>query len=421
MLQISLPMTLLSQLKMKLFPYPTKGLHRKQLLCAHRALSSKLSSKLLSTLFVGSALLSTSVLADSASTVETTKTLPSESYDISTLATELTSPWSMVQLPDNTWLVTERDGHVVVVNGERQSRVKVAFDGLYHAGQGGLLDIVVAPDFDDSKAVFFTYAQGDLNANRLVVAKAIFDGAGFSTPEIIYQVATDKGTPQHYAGRALILPDNTMLFASGDGFDYREQAQVKTSQLGKLLRINLDGSIPQDNPFADDENAITRALYSMGHRNTQGLIYDTDSQQIVSHEHGPAGGDELNYITAGANYGWPVITYGKDYSQARISPFTQYPGMKLPSVDWTPSIAPSGMAYYATNHQQFASLQQQALVTTLVDRKLYAVNLSDGKFTQSHVFPDIAGRLRDVYVTKSGAIAVLTDGAEAKLLLISAK
>ncbi|REL27730.1 PQQ-dependent sugar dehydrogenase [Thalassotalea euphylliae] len=403
---------------MKLFSYPTKGLHRKQFLSAHTGASLGV---LLSALLAVSSLWSTSALAETAPSVEAAQTLPTEAYAITTIATELKSPWSMVQLPDNTWLITERDGHVVVVKGESQARVKVAFDGLYHAGQGGLLDIVLAPDFNASKAVFFTYAQGELNANRLVIAKAIFDGTGFSTPEIIYQVATDKGTPQHYAGRALILPDNTMLFASGDGFDYREQAQVKTSQLGKLLRINLDGSIPQDNPFANDQNTATRALYSIGHRNTQGLIYDTDRQQIVSHEHGPAGGDELNYIIAGANYGWPVITYGKDYSQARISPFTQYPGMKLPSVDWTPSIAPSGMAYYASSHKPFASLQQQTLISTLVDRKLYAVNLSDGKFTQSHVFPDIAGRLRDVYVAESGAIAVLTDGAEATLLLISAK
>lgn len=199
----------------------------------------------------------------------------------------------------------------------------------------------------------FTYAQGELAANRLVIAKAVFDGDKFSSPTIVYKVATDKNTPQHYAGRALFLPDGSLLFSSGDGFDFREQAQVLTSQLGKLLRINADGSIPEDNPFENEQNKAAQAVYSLGHRNTQGLVYDYDSKMIVSHEHGPAGGDELNYISAGKNYGWPVITYGKDYSQARISPFTDYQGMEKPVIDWTPSIAPSGMAYYGSVQQQF--------------------------------------------------------------------
>lgn len=345
--------------------------------------------------------------------------LPKEKYSTKTLATELKSPWSMIELPDGTWLITERDGHVVIINDQAQSRTKLALDGLYVAGQGGLLDIVLSPDYSESKDIIFTYAQGSLKANRLVIAKASFDGSSFSQPEIIYQVTTDKGTPQHYAGRALVLADNTLLFSSGDGFDYREQAQVITSQLGKILRINLDGSTPKDNPFIDHESSTARAVFSMGHRNPQGLVYDYDSEQIVSHEHGPAGGDELNYLVAGTNYGWPVITYGKDYSQARISPFTEYAGMKKPSVDWTPSIAPSGMAYYGSKQHSFSSLQKHVLITTLVDKKLYAVNLADSEFTQSHVFPEVSGRLRDVLVTQEGHIAILSDGKNAKLQLIT--
>ncbi len=347
--------------------------------------------------------------------------LPVEEYRTTTLATELQSPWSMVELPDGTWLITERDGHVVIIKNKEQFRVKLDLDGLYVAGQGGLLDVVLSPDYSESKDVIFTYAQGELKANRLVIAKATFNGSNFSQPEIIYQVAKDKGTPQHYAGRALVLPDNTLLFSSGDGFDYREQAQVITSQLGKILRINLDGSMPKDNPFIDHESQAARAVFSIGHRNPQGLVYDYDSQQIVSHEHGPAGGDELNYLTAGTNYGWPVITYGKDYSQARISPFSEYAGMKKPSVDWTPSIAPSGMAYYGSKQNAFSSLQKHVLVTTLVDKKLYAVDLANGEFTQSSIFPEVSGRLRNVWVTKQGDIAVLTDGKDGKLLLLTAK
>ncbi|QDP00933.1 PQQ-dependent sugar dehydrogenase [Thalassotalea sp. PS06] len=386
----------LSQLNVKFFSYPNKGLQLKQFIP-----------------FIALSIFTTfSLNAHSA--------LPDEDYLITPVASELQSPWSMVALPDGTWLITERDGHVVIAKGPEQSRVNLNLDGLYVAGQGGLLDILLSPDFTESNEVIFTYAQGELKANRLVIAKATFDGGKFSKPEIIYQVATDKGTPQHYAGRALILPDNTLLFTSGDGFDYREQAQVPSSQLGKVLRINLDGSIPKDNPFIDDENPTAHAVFSIGHRNTQGLIYDYDSKQIVSHEHGPAGGDELNYLTPGTNYGWPVITYGKDYSQARISPFTEYDGMQKPVVDWTPSIAPSGMAYYGSADNGFASLQEHALITTLVDRKLYAVDLANGKFSQYQVFPEVTGRLRDVLVTEDGNVAVLTDGKDAKLLLIEA-
>ncbi|OUS69649.1 dehydrogenase [Pseudoalteromonas sp. A601] len=387
----------LSQIKIKPFTYTSKGLRRRQCICCFTALWS----------------LSLPVNANFP--------LPAEQYNTNTLATQLQSPWSMVELPNGTWLITERDGHVVIVKDNAQTRVKLALDGLYVAGQGGLLDIVLSPDYSQSNEIIFTYAQGEADANRVVIAKAIFDGTDFSKPEIIYQVATDKDTPQHYAGRALVLPDNTLLFSSGDGFDHREQAQITTSQLGKVLRINLDGSLPSDNPYIEHENLAARAIYSIGHRNTQGLVYDYDTQQIVSHEHGPAGGDELNYLTAGTNYGWPVITYGNDYSQARISPFREYAGMKKPTIDWTPSIAPSGMAYYGSKQNAFPALQKHVLITTLVDKKLYAVDLEDGEFTQTHVFPEAAGRLRDVLVTAKGNVAVLTDGKEAKLLLVTPK
>ncbi|WP_413401808.1 PQQ-dependent sugar dehydrogenase [Pseudoalteromonas sp. KJ71-7] len=385
----------LSQLKIKLFPYTSKGLQCKQFL---RCIT----------------LLSLLVFSCNASAE-----LPTQQYTASTLAADLNSPWSMVKLPNDTWLVTERDGHVVIIKNNQQTRVKLDFEGLYVAGQGGLLDIVLSPNYSESKELIFTYAQGDLDANRLVVAKARFDGAQFSTPKIIYKVATDKDTPQHYSGRALVLPDNSLLFSSGDGFDYREQAQVITSQLGKVLRINLNSTIPSDNPFIKHKNPNAHAIYSFGHRNLQGLVYDYDTKQIVSHEHGPAGGDELNYLTAGTNYGWPVITNGNDYSQARISPFRGYPGMTKPVVDWTPSIAPSGMVYYGTKHTAFPSLQRHVLITTLVDKKLYSVNLANGEFTQSHIFPEAKGRLRDVFVTAEGNVAILTDGKEAKLMLVT--
>jgi glucose/arabinose dehydrogenase len=385
----------LSQLKAKVFCYPIKGLLRKQILTYFSLFGFVLISSLAHA------------------------TLPKESYSISTIGSNLTSPWSMVELPDGTWLVTERDGHVTVIKGANQLRMKLTLDALYVAGQGGLLDVALPPNYQQSKEVLFSYAQGKLRANRLVLVKAKFNGSGFSKPEVIYQVKTDKKTPQHYAGRILVLPDNSVLLSSGDGFDHREQAQVVSSQLGKILRVNLDGTLPLDNPFSKHQDEVARAVFTLGHRNPQGLVFDKDKQRIISHEHGPAGGDEINILVAGNNYGWPVITFGKDYSQARISPFTDYPGMQKPKVNWTPSIAPSGMAYYGTKTLGFESLQGHVLVTALVDRKLYALKVSDDSFIQTQVFPEITGRLRDVLVTKQGHIAVLTDGKDAKLLLIT--
>lgn len=352
--------------------------------------------------------------------VSASNLLPSESYQVTKVATELNSPWSMVELPNGTWIVTERDGHVVIIKGSKQTRIKLPLVNLYVAGQGGLLDVVLAPDFAQSKQVFFTYAQGELEANRLLVVSATFDGQSFSNLTTVYKVQTDKGTPQHYAGRLLVLPDNSLLLTSGDGFDYREQAQVLTSQLGKILRFNMNGSIPSDNPFVNHSQDSAKVVFSLGHRNPQGLVYDYDRQQIIGHEHGPAGGDELNIINAGKNYGWPVITFGRDYSRARISPFIEYKGMLKPNVDWTPSIAPSGMAYYGTHQKAFPSLHQHVLVTTLVDKKVYAINVADGQFTQSHILPEVSGRLRDVLVTKDGEIAILSDGQQAQLMLVSA-
>ena len=345
--------------------------------------------------------------------------LPEESYSQTIVASELNSPWSMVSLPSGIWLITERDGHVVVIDSGEQTRINLGLDELFVAGQGGLLDIVLSPDFAQTGQIFVSYAQGNADANRLAVASLLFDGNSFSKPKVIFATTPDKSTPVHYAGRLLFMPDSTLLIASGDGFDYREKAQVKSNQLGKLLRINLDGTIPEDNPFVAMPETSAHAVYSYGHRNPQGLIIDSDTLRLFSHEHGPAGGDELNLIMPGVNYGWPAVTLGKDYTGARISPFTEYHGMQKPMVNWTPSIAPSGMAYYAGEETAFPSLQKHALVTTLVDKVLYAIDLNNNQYTQQKAFADITGRLRDVVVTASGEVALLTDGAQAQLILLA--
>ncbi|MCW8109415.1 PQQ-dependent sugar dehydrogenase [Alteromonas ponticola] len=332
---------------------------------------------------------------------------------ISPIADKLHRPWSMVQLPDEGWLITLRGGQLVKVSaeGEKQTKIDLNLPGLFAESQGGLLDFALAQDYALSGTVLLTYSQGNKDANRLVVARAKFINDTLSDLKIILKVTPDKDTPVHYGGRLLALPDGTWLVTSGDGFDYREQAQVKDSLLGKVLHFREDGSAPQDPPFS-----TSPLVFTLGHRNPQALIYDERTGNIVSHEHGPDGGDEINILTKGKNYGWPVTTYGKDYSGARISPFETYPGMEQPAVNWTPSIAPSGMALY--RGEQFAELEGKMLVTTLKDQSLYAVDLEAQPPTSTKIFPQLKQRLRDVKIDNKGAIVILTDGANAQLLKI---
>ncbi len=343
-------------------------------------------------------------------------------YQLETIGTGLNSPWSMVEISEGEWLVTERDGHIVHISEQGQTRHDIGLKPLYVKSQGGLLDIIKGSDFAENGTLYLSYAKGDEDENRIAVASAQFQDGKFSNVKSIFEINDVKNTAVHYAGRLLLLPDNTLMLTSGDGYDFREEAQKMSSQIGKILRINTDGSIPSDNPFVAEEDANTHAIYSLGHRNPQGLVYDTVEQRIFSHEHGPAGGDELNIIKPKLNYGWPIITYGKDYSGAMITPFTEYEGMQQPIINWTPSLAPSGMAfYYSEQEAAFPQLQQHLLVTTLVDRQLYAVDTRSDAFTQYALFDEVTGRLRDVVMAASGNVAILTDGDGASLLLVSPK
>ena len=324
----------------------------------------------------------------------------------------LKRPWALVALPDNQFIVTEKHGALVVVdeNGEAE-RHQQALPELYSEGQGGLLDLALTQDYYTSGRVLVSYTRGTSDSNQLVVVSAILDNGVLKDIEQILAVTPTKDTPVHFGGRLAVLDDGTWLVTTGDGFDYREQAQVKTSQLGKILHFREDGSAPQSPPFPDSPY-----VYSLGHRNTQGLVIK--GNQIIAHEHGPAGGDEINLIEEGENYGWPVATMGDDYSGARISPFRTYTGMISPVVNWTPSVAPSGMIDYSG--EQFPSLDGKLLVTTLKEKALLAVDLRVSPPVKEHIFSDISQRLRDVNVTDNGGVLLLTDGEEATILKVSA-
>ena len=284
------------------------------------------------------------------------------SLHIETLAEGLVNPWSMAFLPDGSMLVTERDGKLRVIrNGALVAEPVSGVPATYVKSQGGLFDILLHPDFAANRTLFLSYAA--------------------------------------------LLGDRTMLITIGDGFNYREKAQDLSNGLGKIVRVNLDGSIPADNPFADKEGA-RREIYSFGHRNEQGLAVDPADGTIYETEHGPMGGDELNIIEAGANYGWPLATYGLDYSGAQITPFTEYEGSKQPVKYWVPSIGPSGLAIYQGD--LFPGWKGDLLVGALAKTALHRLDMEDGKVVGEERYLD-GERIRDVREGPDGAIYVTTE------------
>ena len=282
---------------------------------------------------------------------------------------------------------------------------------VFSQRQGGLFDVVLHPDFSNNQTIFLSYAAGSDDSNRTTVARAVFDRNSLKDVAVIFEVSPSKRGGGHFGGRMAFLADGTLLLTVGEGYTLREDAQKTESQLGKLLRMTEDGEAPSDNPFAD-----APYVYSYGHRNPQGLIVDASSQAIWMTEHGPKGGDELNRIEPGKNYGWPAITYGVDYSGAIISPFTEAPNMEQPVTYWVPSIATSGLALYTSS--AIPSLTGKLLVGGLKAKKVVAVDVSGDSAVLSEPFPDLEGRVRDVRALSDGSVAVI-DEAGGKVIRVS--
>ncbi|MEE4246789.1 MAG: PQQ-dependent sugar dehydrogenase [Kangiellaceae bacterium] len=326
-------------------------------------------------------------------------------------------PWSIAFLPDNQLLVTQKNGALKRITSNGEITVIKNVPEVYFQSQAGLFDVVVHPGYSNNNLIFLAYAIGDMSSNTLRVISAQLAGDQLTNIKVLTEVEPYKDTPVHYGGRMALLPDNTLLITTGDGFDYREKAQKLDTGLGKVLRINLDGSAPSDNPFAKLSGA-NNTIWTYGHRNPQGLLYDPVRKQAFLHEHGPAGGDEINLLEPGNNYGWPVITHGKDYSGARISPFEQYPDMQQPLLHWTPSIAPSGFAVYYGD--KFPQMVGDFLVGALKTRELRWVKMEGNKVIgQQTLLADLDARIRDVRVSPDGYIYLVTDGEGGKVMRLS--
>lgn len=339
-------------------------------------------------------------------------------YHIETLTQGLEHPWSMAFLPDGRMLVTERPGRlrIIAADGKLQEQAVSGLPEIFATSQAGLFEVALDPEFSSNQRIFISYSYGDRDANNTRLASARLVDNQLQDVKTIFTALPAKAGTAHYGGRIAFLPDNSLLLTLGDGFDYREEAQNLSNHLGKIIRINRDGSVPADNPFVDVKDAAPE-IYSYGHRNVQGIIYVPQLKRIYSHEHGPRGGDELNLIKPGVNYGWPLITYGVDYNGAQISPYTELAGLEQPLLHWTPSVAPSGLMVY--NGTRFKYWQGDFFASTLAEKSVRRIRMKNGMLAgQEVLFEELDERIRAVYSAPDGYIYLLTDSSEGRVLKV---
>jgi aldose sugar dehydrogenase len=341
-----------------------------------------------------------------------------EDFRIETVAGGLENPWSLAFLPDGRMLVTEHAGRLRIIdNGALLPQAVSGVPQAYVSSQAGLFHVLPAQDFADTGMIYLSLAAGTHRANSLLVVRGRLQGNALVDVEEIFRAQPLRSTPVHYGGRMLWLPDGSLLVSYGDGFDYREDAQRLTNHTGSVFRINADGSAPADNPFINNP-AARPEIFSFGHRNVQGLAYDPVTRRIWQHEHGPRGGDELNILESGVNYGWPIVAHAVNYSGARVTPFSELPGVRNPVHIWQSAIAPGGLAVY--RGALFSQWNGNLLVAGLGSRAIHRLVIENERVvSEQRLFESLNQRMRDVNVGPDGAIYVLTDDSNGAVLRIT--
>jgi aldose sugar dehydrogenase len=329
-----------------------------------------------------------------------------------TIAKGLDNPWSLAFLPNEEgFLITEKPGNLKLLKDGKLSTIE-GVPKAFVEGEAGLLDIALDPDFATTRRIFLSFNEGDNRANRVAIFSAQLQGKSLSGGEIIFRTATEDIGSGHSASKLAFLPDKTLLLTRGDGFERRNDAQNPARGTGKVFRINRDGSVPIDNPRF---KSGVPGLFSLGHRNIEGLVVDSNSGAVWATEHGPKGGDELNLIKAGSNYGWPRATYGFHDDGTAVSTIQDAPDIADPVLVWTPSIAPSGLAVISGD--KFPEWRGDLLAGALAGRQLRRIRIKNGVvMLQEVLLYREESRLRDVRVATDGNIYILTDGDYGKLI-----
>lgn len=343
------------------------------------------------------------------------------SVNVQRVAGPLEHPWSVAVLPDGAMLVTERPGRLrLVVDDELQPEPVAGVPDVRAGGQGGLLDVVLDPDFAGNRMIYLAYSEAGEGGAGTAVARGRLtrDGgtARLDDVEVIFRQVPKVGGTSHFGARLVFSPDGKLFIGLGDR-QQRERAQDLSTTIGKLVRVNADGSVPDDNPFVGQEGALPE-IWSYGHRNIQAAALDPTTSDIVAIEHGARGGDEINYPEVGKNYGWPVITHGVDYSGEPIGVGKAAEGMEQPIYQWTPSIAPSGMAYYTGT--AFPEWNGDLFVGALRGQMLVRLDVEDGRVvSEERMLENTLGRIRDVRQGPDGSLLILTDAGDGALWRLS--
>lgn len=329
-------------------------------------------------------------------------------YTTELVVSDLTIPWGMTFLPDGSMLITEKSGELIHFKDGIKTNIEGVPD-VYLRGQGGFLDIELHPDYENNGWIYMTHAssEGEEEGGNTALIRAKLNGTSLVEIEQLYKAGPNSKKGQHWGSRIEFDDEDYLYFSIGDRGNRDENPQDITRDCGKIYRLNDDGTIPENNPFVDVENAKT-AIFSYGHRNPQGMAKNPFTGAIWVNEHGPKGGDEINVVEKGKNFGWPVISYGINYNGTSFTDITEKEGMEQPLFYWVPSIAPSGMAIVSSD--TYPDWEGNVLVGALKFKYLERLILEDNKVVKREkLFEDI-GRVRNVVQAPDGYIYIAVEG-----------
>lgn len=329
-------------------------------------------------------------------------------YTTEMYVADLDIPWGMVLLPDNSMLITEKSGQLIHFKGGKKTNI-AGLPDIYVRGQGGFMDVELHPNYSENGWIYFSFASanGEGDGGNTAIMRAKLKENTLVEKEILYKANPNTKKGQHWGSRIEFDNDGYLFFSIGERGERDIYPQDLTLDCGKIYRLNDDGSVPHDNPFISTANAKT-AIYSYGHRNPQGLVKNPKTGDLWEHEHGPKGGDEINIIEKGKNYGWPVISYGINYAGTSFTDITEKEGMEQPLFYWVPSIAPSGLTFVFSD--KYPDWKGNLLVGSLKFQYLERLVLKDGKVIKREKLFENIGRVRNVLEATDGNIYIAVEG-----------
>ena len=343
---------------------------------------------------------------------------PSKDYElkVDVLSNELDTPWALAFLPDGGILITERDGNLRLFKQGKLSKPLKGTPKVWARGQGGLLDVAIDPNFAENRWVYLSFAEAGDGGGGTAVARGQLNDLALKNTKVIYRQNIKTRAGRHFGSRLVFARDGTLFVTHGDRAD-RPRSQDPFDHAGSIVRINPDGSLPADNPFIDGKKALPE-IWSIGHRNAQGITIHPETGDLWTSEHGARGGDEINQPKAGKNYGWPIISYGRHYTGGKIGIGVARDGLEQPQFYWDPSIAPSSILFYQGD--LFPKWKGDIFVGALALQLISRLSENNGKVVETErLLEGEVGRVRDIAEGPDGALYLLTNADSGYLLRVT--